>query len=428
MNRLCSHSQTTITETCQPELDPSNKCTVIIGRMRVFLSKKDSVQQATALVVKRIQESYDDPTFIDRVNSGIVDITFLITEEDGSSGENAPPPIEDEDEAGSDKEAQESDSRLGLSSLLFVAVGSAALVVFVGSVYFYRRGRNNNENEDGVHGSSASHFASVTVNDAGLQEPNDKDENADNIKRPVSPYSEMVSSSYRLDRLQEMSILSSSNMSPVYEMEGNETDNDTVGGGASIMISEGGYTTDAGGTEEGDSTMFESTTTVEGSKYSSSHSTPKVLGARPFPGTIGNFDMEEVSDSDLDTSGEMSPVKMYVGNALMNNSTQNKLLVLPSGNDAMDEENEDNDDSLLFGSSPTPYTFGMVSSNATTVQVKNNNNISSVPTDESGCGSDLNSTGSSSGNHNGGDDGDIESAVGTMSRTSPMSQNTAPSI
>ena len=426
-----THTRTsTFTDTCQPELDPSNKCTIIIGRMRVFLSKQDSIKQATALVLKHIQESYDDPTFIDRVNSGIVDIAFLTTEDDGSSGENAPPPIEDEDVAGGNGATQESDSRLELSSLLFVAVGSAALVVFVGSVYFYRRGRN--KNEDGVHGSSASHFASVTVHDAVNQDLNDTDDNANNIKRPASPYSEMVSSSYQFDRLQEMSILSSSNMSPVYELEGNETDNDTVGGGASIMISEGGYTTDAGGTEEGDSTMFESTATVEGSKYSSSQSTPNVLGARPFPGTIGNFDMEEVSDSDLDTSGEMSPVKMYVGNALMNNSTQNKLLVLPSGNDAMDDENEDNDDSLLFGlsptpgSSPTPYAFGMVSSNATTVQVKNNNNnnISSAPTDESGCGSDLNSTGSSSSNH----DGDIESAVGTMSRTSPMSDNTSPSF
>jgi hypothetical protein len=395
--------------------------------MRVFLSKKESVQQATALVLKHIQESYDDPTFVGRVNSGLVDITFIATDENGNGSENAPPPIQDEDKTGSDQTAQESDSRLALSSLLFVAVGSAALIVLVGSVYFYRRGRNNTEDEDGVHGSSASRFASV--NDVATQEPDDKDA-ADNVNRPASPYSEMVSSSYRLDRLQEMSILSSSNMSPVYEMEGNETDNDTVGGGASIMISEGGYTTDAGGTEEGDSTMFESTT-VEGSKYSSSQSTPNVLGARPFPGTIGNFDMEEISDSDLDTSGEMSPVKMYVGNALTNTSTRNKLLVLPSGQDPMDDENEDNDDTLLFGSSPAPYAFGMVNSNATTVQVKNNHsNILSAPTDESACGSDLNSTGSSSGNRNadGGDDGDVESAVGTMSRTSPMSQNTAPSF
>lgn len=392
--------------------------------MRVFLSNKDSVQQATALVLKHIQESYDDPTFIDRVNSGIVDITFFSTDDGGSGSENAPPPIEDEDETGTDQAARESDSPLGLSSLLFLAMGSAALVVFVGSVYYYRRGRSSNDDEDGVHGSSASRFASV--NDAT---PNDKD-NTDNVNRPASPYSEMVSSSYRLDRLQEMSILSSSNMSPVYEMEGNDTDNDTVVGGASIMISEGGYTTDAGGTEEGDSTMFESTT-VEGSKYSSSQSTPNVLGARPFPGAIGNFDMEEISDSDLDTSGEMSPVKMFVGNELTNNPTQNKLLVLPSGQDPMDDEDEDNDDTLLFGSSPAPYAFGMVNSNATTVQVTNNRNTNTLaPTDESECGSDLNSTGNSSGNNNAdhGDDFDVESAVGAMSRTSPMSQNTAPSF
>lgn len=394
--------------------------------MRVFLSNKDSSQQATALVLKHIQESYDDPTFVDRVNSGIVDITYF---DNGSNGEeSAPaPPIQDEDEAdgGNDEAARESDSRSGLSSILAVAIGSAALVVFVGSVYFYRRRRSNNEDEDGVHGSAASRLANVTVNDAATQGQDDKTD-PENLNRPASPYSEMVSSSYRFDRLQENSILSGSNMSPVYEMEGNETDNDTVAGGNSIMISEGGYTTDAGGTEEGDSTMFDNTT-VEGSKYSSSQSqaTPNVLGARPFPGTVGNFDhMEEVSDSDLDTSGEMSPVKMYVGNMLTNN---NKLLVLPSGEDLVDDDNEDTDDSLLFGASPAPYALGMVNSNATTVQVRNNiNMISSAPTDESG--SDLNSTASSAGHHNGGDDGDVESAVGTMSRTSPMSQNTAPSF
>jgi hypothetical protein len=379
--------------------------------MRMFLSNKNTVKEATALVLKHVQEAYDDPTFVDMVNSGLVDINFLDAE-DGSSGENAPPPIKDDDDnTGNEEVPRETDSRLGLSSLLFLSIGSAALFVFVGSVYFWKRGRQNDE-DDGINGSSASRLANLTINDAATHEQDDKDSN--NLNRPASPYSEMVSNSYRLDRLQEMSILSSSNMSPVYEMEGQETDNDTVGGSASILISEGGYTTDAGGTEEGDSTMFESTT-VGGSKYSSSQSTPNVLGARPFPGTIGNIDMEEISDSDLDTSGEMSPVKMYVGNALMT-STQQKLLVLPTGRDMMDEENDDHDDSLLFGSpTPAPHTL----SSTDVVQQNLAPHTLSAPTDESGDGNS--STRSST-------VGDIESGVGSMSHTSPMSQNTAPSL
>jgi hypothetical protein len=394
--------------------------------MRIFLSTKDTIQEATALVLKHIQESYDGPKFVEQVNSGLVDITYFGSDDTAIDSENAPPPIKDESTAGTNAVTEENDTNtpLGLSSLLLVAVGSATLIAFVGAVYFYKRGRKNDD-EDGVHSSSASQFASVTLNDAAPPGQDSKDD--PNIAaRPASPYSEMISGAYRLDGLQEMSILSSSNMSPVYEMEGNETDNDTVVGGTSIMISEGGYTTDAGGTEEGDSTMFDSTT-VGGSKYSS-HSTPNVLGARPFPGTIGNIEMEEVSDSDLDTSGEMSPVKLYVGNALMNTSKQNKLLVLPSGKDPMDDENEDHDDSLLFGS-PAPSSKDVLTPSTKVLGVDDTNALFlqhnlSAPTDEL-FDSDRSSSSPSNRKSRA---GDIESAVGSMSLTSPMSQNTAHSF
>jgi hypothetical protein len=386
-----------IIESCTPELDQLNTCNVVIGRMRIFLSSKDTIVDAIALVMRHIQEAYDDPSFVDRVGSGLVNIHFLAM--NGGNDENTPPINDNENpDSENDQTSQGSGSGLAISSLLSVAVGSAALVVFVGSVYFWRRGRSNDD-DDGVHGSSATRLASLTINDTETFENEDKNGNYNN---PPSPYSEMVSNSYRLDRLAEMSILSSSNMSPVYELDGAETDNDTVVGATSVMISEGGYTTDAGGTEEGDSTYFESTT-VSGSKYSS-HSTPNVLGARPFPGTIGNIDMEEISDSDLDTSGEMSPVKMYIGTEYMK-SNSSKLLVLPSGRDPMDEENEDHDDSLLFGS---PVS---ASKNATVTVDGSNRNIS-APTDES----DVNSP------------GDVESIIESMSRTSPMSNNTAPSF
>jgi hypothetical protein len=346
----------------------------------MFLSGEDTVENATALVLKHIRMSYADPSFVKRVETGLLKITFWTetSEEDGTA--NAPPINQGQDTNNkNDPVTQSSGSGLSLSSLLFVAMGSAALVITVGSVYYWKRRRGGGDDEDGGHGSSATRLASLTINDTATFENNDEH----GEKSPPSPYSEMVSGSYRLDRLGEMSILSSSNMSPVYEMDGNETDTDTVAGATSVMISEGGYTTDAGGTDtEGDSTVLDNT-----SKYSSSQSTLNVLGARPFPGTVGNIDMEDVSDSDLDTSGEMSPVKMYIGHSLMNHS---KLLVLPSGRDPMEEENED--ESLLFRS-PASKAGSL--------------NLETAPTDEF-----LTS----------------ESVVGSMSRTSPMSQNTEPSL
>jgi hypothetical protein len=361
--------------------------------MRTFLSNKDSAANATALVLDYISKSYTNPSFIQKVGSGLLKINFLVLD-DSDEGANAPP-INDGENPNEGNESKSGESGLTLSAVLMVAIGSAAVVALVGSIYFWRRGRENSD-EEGIHGSSATRLASLTINDTETFEHDEKEAGNNN---PPSPYSEMVSNSYRLERLAEMSILSSSNMSPVYELEGPETDTDTVTGAASVMISEGGYTTDAAGTDtEADSTNFDSTT-AGGSKYSSSQSTAHVLGARPLPGTVGHADIEEVSDSDLDTSGEMSPVKMYVGTSLMNNA--NKLLVLPTGRDPMDEENDDHDESLLLFGSPLPSSVTEI-----------HRNVRAAPSDENV------------------EDDDVESNIEGMSRmsSSPMSTNSAPSL
>jgi hypothetical protein len=300
------------TDTCEPVLNSTYKCTVVIGRMRLFLSSNDAVEEVAAFVLDNIQIAFNDTDFVDKVGSGLLRISFI-----GSGGVSPETAIkdaaEDSDASKSTNIGQEGDSALGLplSSMLFVTVGSAAIVMFVGSIYLWRRRRT--DELDGAASRLNGSFLNATD---------------DNSRRPASPYSEMVSGSYRLDRLGEMSILSSSNMSPVYEQD--QEDNDTAGG--SVVLSEGGYTTDAGYTDGGDSTSGEA-----GSKHSSSQSTPKVLGARPFPMSV-NMNMEEVSDSDLDTSGEMSPVKLYIGNQLL----------LPTGSEQEEEESNYADESLLF--------------------------------------------------------------------------------
>lgn len=286
-------------------LDPSNVCTVVIGRMRLFLTSDGAVEIATTIVLDNILKAYSEPSFVKLVDTGLVKITFI---PDGSGSQSS---IKG-NTANNNGQVQDLNSANGmtLTSLLFVAVGSASIIVFVGSAYLWRRRRQ--ENDD----SSASQLAESTLNNNVEM----------STRRPASPYSEMVSSSYRLDRLGEMSILSSTNMSPVYEQD--HEDMETVVG--SLVMSVGGYTTDAGCTDGDD--------TTESSKYSG-HSTPKLMGVRPFPGTIvGDVDMEEVSDSDMDTSGEMTPVKMFYDNNLL----------LPSGNDQEEGESVDADETLLF--------------------------------------------------------------------------------
>jgi hypothetical protein len=304
---LCDFS-----ETCEPVLDSANVCTMVIGRMRLFLSDPYSVQVATELVLQNVKAAFQHPDFVNTVGSGLMRIAFV--DSSSASSENS---IKEDESAGSSNTSigKDGDSSLGLtlSSVIFVTTGSVALFFLVGSVYLWRRGQASDQDGAATRLASSSSFNGTF----------------DNSRRPTSPYSEMVSGSYRLDRLGEMSILSNGGMSPVYEQD--QEDTDTAAG--SIVLSEGGYTTDAAGTEGGDSTYFENGS----SKFSSSQSEPMYLGARPFPGTV-NMDMEEISDSDLDTSGEMSPVKMYVGNKLL----------LSSGIDHDEEASLRDDESLLF--------------------------------------------------------------------------------
>lgn len=293
--------------------------------MRVFLSSKDSAQLASALIVDNIKTAFLDPTFVSSVGSGLMRIAFIDTNSDISDN-----PLEDETENdGNNGGDNDEVSVLGLSlgNIVFISMGSISLFVLVSSFYVWRRRRSDDQDGAATRLANASSYNSTTFDNSS--------------RRPTSPYSEMVSGSYRLDRLGEMSIMSNSNMSPVYEQD--QEDTDTAAG--SIIVSEGGYTTDAGCTEGGDSTCNESE-----SKVSSSQSEPRFLGARPFPGAV-NMDMEEISDSDLDTSGEMSPVKMYIG------SSKQQLLLLPSGSDP-DEEDSQADESLLFSPQQKPADMG----------------------------------------------------------------------
>ena len=296
-------------DSCEPVLDPNNSCVVVEGRMRLFLSDKDKVEEATALFLANVQESYDSPGFESQVGSGLLKITYL---GDGNS-DTSQNPINANDGAPGLKNPEVGVIDAPLTSLLFVAVGSAALVVFVGSVYLWRRGHQSEE-----EGAATQMAGNTTVMESAA--------------RPRSPYSEMVASSFR-GLGESMSILSNGNMSPVYEQDHEDTE-------SSMNASESGYaTTTTGGSimgvDSGDSVS-------QYSKFShNGGDTPNCLGVRPLPDSIG-LGMNEASDSDL-SDQELTPVKMFPGQQGSSN------LLLPSG----DEENEEEraDSSLLFSPS-----------------------------------------------------------------------------
>lgn len=292
---------------CQPQLDPTNKCSVINGQLRLFLSDPNSVQEAITAVITTIEEIYSREDFVRRVDTGVRRIEFLHANDLGNQN-----PVQDSPEGGS-----VGDLNGQFSPMLLVAIGSAALVVFVGSVYIWRRG----------HRSDADGAATQLAGNSYIT-------GEGSSSRPRSPYSEMVAGSYRLG--ENMSILSNSNMSPVYEQEHEDTESASRVSQSNYTDSVAGAESDGYMTERTDSGLESAaeTTSFAGSKFSSG-STPKYLGARPLPGAVGVSDME--SDSELDSSAELSPVKMFVAAPpnLLDTSSQ------PA-------EDESADESLLF--------------------------------------------------------------------------------
>ena len=258
--------------------------------MRLFLSEQESRDEATSVVLQNIQTSYESPDFVAKVGTGLMKITFI-----AEAGQDNNSPINGDNDRSEPSEG-ESGSPANLSSLIIVAVGSAMLVLAVGSVYLWRR-RGSEEHIEGMATQFAGDLTSNPSNESG---------DSRYAPRPTSPLSQMIPGSYRLG--DNTSILSSTNnMSPVYELEDD-----------SVVVSESGYTDEAGRTDNDDSTAGTSSaygSTMLNSKYNP-QATPEYLGALPRPGmTVGDMDMEAPSDSDLDTSVEtLSPVKMFVVN------------------------------------------------------------------------------------------------------------------
>lgn len=203
---------------CAPEESTSNKCTAIDGTVRFFLSNPGRFEEAMALAGPMVRDIVADPSFVHDVGTGLIKITLLESNGNGGGDTDGDGDATDDDEGifgqGSDK-VIEGETGFGTFSFVIVAIGSAALVAFVGSVYYWKRG-----NSDGPDGA-ATQAAGTSMLYQDQSRCGDDDllsESLSTHERPSSPFSEMLPSAYRFN--DNMSILTGQGgMSPVFEAD-----------------------------------------------------------------------------------------------------------------------------------------------------------------------------------------------------------------
>jgi hypothetical protein len=162
-------------------------CTVFNGEMRLYMPESENANYVFYQARTAIKSILDSPRFHDNV-IGLLKSTYL------GPAIVIPTSFNDGD---SIKGNQPKDQgTLGVTSLVLVAVGSAALIVFVGSVYYMRR--DNTTSEAGIDGN-ATQAAGSSVNDYSFPFVSPR-------ARTPSPFSAMVPNAYQFN--ENMSILS----------------------------------------------------------------------------------------------------------------------------------------------------------------------------------------------------------------------------
>lgn len=270
--------------------------------MRFFLSDASAAPIATSLIVAQVESVLNSQAFVDRVGTGLLRAHFLQAQtdlqaapippdggnggdgSDSTGGNGSPPANSSGDELAPDK---------NVTPAVLVAVGSAALVVIVGSVYYWKKSSSaRNGNARGNPSSAATQMAGSSFNDTA----------ADLSKGQGSPFSDMLPDSYRFN--DNLSILSgnggngngnSSGMSAILEDE--EAHSQTS---SAIFMSEAGYSEAAG---ETDTSLL--SFDIPKSLYTRVPESPNLLGARKRNGLLGNGAPLALSSSGLHTdSGE----------------------------------------------------------------------------------------------------------------------------
>jgi hypothetical protein len=110
--------------------------------MRLFLSDSDTSEDAVHLTLLHIQNALEESSFVNRVGTGLMGITFF----PDSDNESTQVPV---GSVAAIRDSLTDETDMGMTSFVLVAVGSAALIVFVGSIYYLRQG-NNQKKEMGL--------------------------------------------------------------------------------------------------------------------------------------------------------------------------------------------------------------------------------------------------------------------------------------
>jgi hypothetical protein len=257
-------------ETCNPYVDAQNSCTVVQGAMRFFLSTSGAAQAATDLVNVQLADTLNSMKFSRDVGTGLLRSQLLSVEQDAPTvtevGERDPT---------RENDASAVSGQQSVTPTVLMAVAGTALVVFVASVYFWRRSYNRNIP------SAATQMAGSSFNDNGDMSTRAPSSN--------SPFSEMLPDAYRFNG--NMSIMSGqgTGMSAIIEDEEVTVHSHTS---SAIFMSETGFSEQAA---ETDTSLM--SFDIPKSLYTRVPESPNLLGARKR-----NLDQGAITDSGDDTS------------------------------------------------------------------------------------------------------------------------------
>jgi hypothetical protein len=286
--------------------------------MRVFMPEGEDANYVFFQARTAIQSILNDPSFPSLV-VGLVKAEYLgppIVTPSSAFEEEEPEPFSD---------INPEDQNLGLTSLVLVTVGSAALIVFVGSVYYMRRDSGSSTTADG----NATQAAGSSVNDHSyFPSP-----------RPTSPFSEMLPMAYRYN--ENMSILSGGveGLEMVMENSDGEIPSPQNTDASSILVSDSGYTTDAG-EEEDEEADISLSFDVPRSLYTRVTESPRLLGARRRRESIISANSSVLDRSLGSDDGD--------DNNDDDNNDDTLLVWTPSKESALGEDPDEDDDELLI--------------------------------------------------------------------------------
>lgn len=211
-----------------------------------------------------IKVAVEAPGFVEEVGLGLIKITIL--------DDNIPIPtnpiVEEET-----PRVFDGATGFGTISFVIVAIGGAAIIAFVGSVYYWRKGGNDHD------GAATQAAATMTF----INESHDL-----GSPRPSSPFSEMLPSAYRFNDNMSILLTGQGGMSPVIEDDG------------SVSQQSSAAFSDLEGQQPHDSLSFDMPKSI----YAKGTSSPELLGARKRAGGALTAGMHLYGNSESDDTDQ----------------------------------------------------------------------------------------------------------------------------